>query len=672
MLKIALLDLNHNTLGIHTNTVPLGVCLIAKYLHKTIPDRLEIKLFKLVEKALKTFDYWKPDILGISQYSWNSELNLFISRYIKQQNPDCFIVSGGPNLDLPEKSRIKYLKQHTYIDACVSYDGEIPFTTIVKRLINGESNIDVRKNPSPGTYSLDPETLNLKVSNAKNPRLTTLDEFGSIYAEGLCNEFLDDGFHPFVQTHRGCPFSCTFCHTGDHYYSKMIFQSPDCFEQDMDFLGFRNKNKPNVVLYIANTNMSLFKEDFEIAKIIRKTQNKYGWPKLININSGKNPDNLLEMQKIINFQPAIALQTLTPEVLKNVKRINIPFPDFVNFQNKVSKVTGNPTATELILCLPGETKKSFMQTLEKVMNSGIENIAIFTLMKLKGTPLSTDDSVKKNGYITKYRIVPRQFSIVHGNKIFDTEAVIVASNTMSFEDYLELRGLSFIITVFYSSAEILPFKKFMREQKKDLAKWIFSIQSQIKNYETIYNIYQLFLIETEKELFDSKKELNDFYNIEKNYKNLCLGKIGDNLLRKYKCIVLSDHYNQFLEMVFIEGSKLFDNNAYLINKMLDNLKTFLSTRDMKKYISKDQFFDETRHFHLSYDIQAWLNSSESLDNFQKEMDYTVYLTDETKKHFIDIKKMNHNFELSLQIIYRDGTIMDFWPIWEKNEEQNEK
>ncbi|KPA12364.1 Radical SAM superfamily protein, partial [Candidatus Magnetomorum sp. HK-1] len=442
MLNIALLDLNHNTLGIHTNTVPLGICLIAKYLQKTIPNSLDIRLFKLADKALEVFEYWKPDVLGISQYAWNSDLNLFFSHHVKRINPNCFIVAGGPNLDFSKKSRISYLKKHTYIDACVVFDGEIPFSTIVKKIISGESIDYIKTNPVPGTYSLDPETENLIISKERCPRLETLDEFGPIYAEELCSDFLEQGFHPFLQTHRGCPFSCTFCHTGDQYYSKMIFQSPDIFEQDMDFLGFRNRNKPNTVLYMANTNMSLFKEDFEIAKIIRKSQQKYGWPKLININSGKNPDKLLEMQSIINFQPAIALQTLTPKVLKNVKRVNIPFPDFVNFQNKVSKITGNPTATELILCLPGETKTTFIQTLEKVMNSGIENIAIFTLMKLKGTPLSTEETERKNGYVTKYRIVPRQFSVVNDIKIFDTEAVIVASNTMSFEDYLELRGLS--------------------------------------------------------------------------------------------------------------------------------------------------------------------------------------------------------------------------------------
>jgi len=42
-MKIALLDLNHTTCGIHTNTVPLGLGLIATYLKKTVDHDFDIR-----------------------------------------------------------------------------------------------------------------------------------------------------------------------------------------------------------------------------------------------------------------------------------------------------------------------------------------------------------------------------------------------------------------------------------------------------------------------------------------------------------------------------------------------------------------------------------------------------------------------------------------------------
>ena len=220
----------------------------------------------------------------------------------------------------------------------------------------------------------------------------------------------------------------------------MIFQSPEIFKQDMEYLGKRFSGKHNVLLYIANTNMSQFNQDFPIAYIIREIQEKYDWPRFINVNSGKDTQRLLKMLSIIKFQPGIALQTLTPIVLKNIKRKNIPFKDFVSFQRETMLKTGETSTTELILCLPGETKKSFIETLKTVMNSGVQNIVIYTLMKLKGTPLSSDENAKSYGYVTRHRVVLRQFSIVNGTKVLDTEEVIVGTSQMPYTDYIELRG----------------------------------------------------------------------------------------------------------------------------------------------------------------------------------------------------------------------------------------
>ena len=107
----------------------------------------------------------------------------------------------------------------------------------------------------------------------------------------------------------------------------MLFQSSDLFEKDIEYLGKRYEGREDVTLYIANTNMSLFKEDFEIAYLIKSIQNKYGWPKLINVNSGKDSKKLLKMMDIITWIPALAIQSLNEDVLKDVKNAEkVSFP----------------------------------------------------------------------------------------------------------------------------------------------------------------------------------------------------------------------------------------------------------------------------------------------------------------------------------------------------------
>ena len=430
-MKIAFLDLNHVTRGVHTNTVPLGCCLIATYLQKEVDIDLHIKIFKSVDKATQCFQKWKPDVIGLAQYSWNSELNLLVAKMVKQEKQSCIIVAGGPNLHLTRSSREKFLEANRDIDICIGYDGEIPFTNIVNRLISGESVKDLKSEPVAGTYALSPITEKLVESMEEPPRLSTLDVFGTPYSDGIFDEFLDDNYHPFVQTHRGCPFQCVFCHTGDLYYQKAIFQSPEIFSKEMEALGSRFENQQHVILYIANANMSLFKEDFAIAEIIRAIQDKYNWPRNINVNSGKDTKKLMEMMEIINIRPAIALQTLTEDVLKEIKRINIPFEKYVSFQKEAMVKTEEDSVTELILCLPGETKETFLSTLVRVMNSGVQSIVIYTLMSLRGTKISKEGSIEQYGNIIRHRVVPRQFSKIGHSFVFDTEEVVVGTDRKS-------------------------------------------------------------------------------------------------------------------------------------------------------------------------------------------------------------------------------------------------
>lgn len=666
-MRIALLDLNHMTRGVHTNTAPLGVGLIARYLQKKVGSDLEIKMFKEPARVLDVLTSWTPDVLGVSQYSWNSELNLYFAKLIKMNKPDCLVIAGGPNFDYSESGRIKYFKDYPGVDICVAYDGEIPFAEIIKRLLAGEERASLCRQPPAGAYSFDAESGKIVASAEVPPRLDALDVFGSIYADGFFDEFLDQGFHPFLQTHRGCPFTCAFCHTSDLYYSRMLFLSPGIFRKEMEYLGKRFAGQHDATLYLANTNMSLFKEDFAIAEIIKEIQKKYDWPKIINVNSGKDPKKLLEMMSIIDFQPGLALQTLTPKVLENIKRKNIAFADFMAFQRAILKKTGQTSSTELILCLPGETKETFLETLKKVLNSGVQDICVYTLMYLKGTPLSSREYAERYGYVIRHRIVPRQFSQIRGEKVLDTEEVIVGTNAMSYNDYLELRGLCFIITVFFSSTELIPLKKMLLEYKIDLAQWIFGIHDKIAEVAGLKSCYEAFIKETENELFSSREALIDYFNKPENFQALCSGKLGDNLLRKYKYLVIADNFESFLKLAVAQAKKFLSGKLgeKKANDMLSDLAKYLAARDVKG-VFEDADSIVNRKIHLDYDIPRWFSGPENqakLDEFHGCFEYLISFNENIRKRAGDFVKANKEHDLSLQILYRDGNVREFWPDW---------
>jgi len=518
-MKIALLDLNHTTIGVHTNTVPLGIGLIAKYLKSNIdnPDKYDIKLFKAHEKLIDTLSNWIPDVVGITQYSWNSQLNNFMAKYILELNPDCVVIAGGPNLHTNKDKEKEFLEEYDFIDICVPYEGEIPFLNIIKALSEGKT-----------------------INKIESARINNLDVFGSVYADGLFDELLDDGFHPFLQTQRGCPNRCSYCHTSDKYYSKIIFQSPEVFRKDMEYLGKKYKDNHEVTLYLANTNFGLYERDFEIASIIRDIQNKYNWPKKIDCNYGSDSKKLLRMHNMWKYKmlPAIALQTLTADVLSNINRRNIDFDEFIDFHDKVTDEYGDETWTELILCLPGETRESFIETLRKILNSKVQKLCIYTLMLLNGTPLEDDEMIKKYGMEIKHRIVPRCFTEINGNRVFDTERVVVATNTMSYDDYLFFRKLALLTEVFLSSDKAFKYRVKMIDRGEDIMNYLMHMYNNLNSYPELSWAVDDFMMETENELFNTREELIEFFNKDENYVKLLNGELGDNLLRKHKEIIL--------------------------------------------------------------------------------------------------------------------------------------
>ena len=73
-MNIALCDLNHTTVGIHTETMPLAIGLLGSYIIKSFPGKVDVRLFKFEDDFINEIDNWKPDLMGLSLYSWNTSL----------------------------------------------------------------------------------------------------------------------------------------------------------------------------------------------------------------------------------------------------------------------------------------------------------------------------------------------------------------------------------------------------------------------------------------------------------------------------------------------------------------------------------------------------------------------------------------------------------------------
>ena len=142
-LKVLLCDLRHHTIGVHSTYVPVGIGYIATYFEKMLaPQAFEIKIITHPDEALDLIDQWKPDILGLSSYIWNSNLSYRICEYVKEKNEKILTILGGPEFSSGtgthsfsqtiKKNCLDYLKEKPCIDYYCYADGETGFNSCVK------------------------------------------------------------------------------------------------------------------------------------------------------------------------------------------------------------------------------------------------------------------------------------------------------------------------------------------------------------------------------------------------------------------------------------------------------------------------------------------------------------------------------------------------------------
>ena len=97
-INILLVDPRHDTVGAHSNYIPIGIGYIGAYLKEKLKNEIEveIQLSTKPEEALSLINDFKPNVIGLSNYIWNSGLSNIICEHAKEINPQTLCVLGGP------------------------------------------------------------------------------------------------------------------------------------------------------------------------------------------------------------------------------------------------------------------------------------------------------------------------------------------------------------------------------------------------------------------------------------------------------------------------------------------------------------------------------------------------------------------------------------------------
>ena len=373
-----------------------------------------------------------------------------------------------------------------------------------------------------------------------------LTEIPSPYLSGRLDSFLDGKLLPIIQTNRGCPFSCSYCTEGQNYWSKVKAKPREIVAGEISYISKKISNletdKKRTDFYIADSNFGMYKDDLDTCKVLAEEQRKTGYPKYISVTTGKNKqDRILEAAKIVNGAMRLhgSVQSLDPEVLKNISRSNISKEQIVDLALRSSEI-GTNSVSEVILGLPGDTTKKHFATLKTLVDSAFNSIVMYQLMILPGTEIGSKTTREKYKMQTNFRIIPRCFGIfeVLGKKISvaEIEEICVSNNTLSFEDYLECRKMNVVIQIFFNDRifeEIFFLLKKFNISTWDWLNKIYenSSKTQFKEFNKL--LYD-FLDDSKKELWNNYEELKKFTCDPDNINKFIKGELGSNLILKYK------------------------------------------------------------------------------------------------------------------------------------------
>jgi radical SAM superfamily enzyme YgiQ (UPF0313 family) len=614
--KIYMADLTHDGMMLSSNVFPLSIGLIASYIIKHRPNQVQVELFKYTSDLSNSIATSVPKIVAFANYSWNFSLARAYAETIKEAWPETIIIFGGPNYGLTdEELKIFWSRFGHIIDFYVAKEGEEGFLQLYDGL--RELNFDIKRFKNcrslignvhyfiDGEVVLGPELARIK-----------LDQLPSPYLDGIMDKFFDDKLIPLIHTTRGCPFKCSFCTEGSVYYNK-VEQRIDPLEKEMQYISKRIKGPPD--LFISDANFGMFKQDIKKAEIIKQCQRDYGYPKYIHVSTGKNQkERVIEIVQSLNgaISMAASLQSTDPTVLENIDRSNISAEKLMEVGKKANTAEMG-TYSELILGLPGDTFDKHENSLRDTVTMEFDNIRMYQLIMLPQTKLNTPQSRQEYGMQTGFRIMPRsfgQYSIgEHKFVAVESEEILVASNTLSHEDYVRARELDLTVEILHNGrihSEIVGICNFYGlSWFDDIIMPFYHRRREFS--EGISKMYDAFVIGTSDRLWGSEQELVEF--VTNNIDELLLDERGTNEMSTGKStafFALFQEINKALFTLLSEKLLKSDKNDPWMETYLSEIEHYSVLRKLNLF-SRDEIFSGLFSFDLNLLEKVGFNMNET-------------------------------------------------------------
>lgn len=645
--KIYFADLTHTAQGISASSFPLGISYVVSYATKMLGQDFETTLFKFPKDLVEALTVESPSLLCFSNYSWNFELSYKIASLAKARNPNLITVFGGPNFPTVQEEKEEFLLKRPNLDFYIELEGELGFVDLVKEL--QALNLDAAEFKSKELKTLNVNYINKgKLVAGRVERIKEINDIPSPYLTGVLDHFFTLPLTPMIETTRGCPFTCTFCADGLAIKGKIKRYEKSRVRDELYYIAEHVNNVDELV--ITDLNFAMYPEDLETARVIAEIKDKYGYPIILGASAGKNmPMRTIETAKILKgmWTLGASIQSTDKDVLVSIKRQNISndaYKQLITFGNSLKN---SKTHSEIILGLPGDTKEKHFESLRFGIENECNSIRMFQAMLLPGTEMAAGETRRRYGLKTKYRIIPGCTGIYEffgkSHPVAEIEEIIVGSNTLSEEDYLDCRIMNLLIETFHNNAvflELFSMVTAIGASEFDCIKKLFEHPEWYP--PRIAEIISEFKRHTMKDLYDSFEEANNYVLTPEIIEKYIGGELGTNELLLHRALLFKE-FETITDLIFKSvrevlkaGDKLNDR----VDEYLEELRRFVILR--KKLIFEDCTVSFEQSFNFDFveiqEKQFAVNPNE-LIRLDSPIKYRFYHDGDQQRHINNQKNL---------------------------------
>ncbi len=307
----------------------------------------------------------KPKLLGISVYLWSIQFARQLVEILKRTNPELIIIIGGPEIATPESRMSDAL--FSLADHIIVGEGEEIVAALCEKYLGNKNNI-----PESLHSFVDQKIIHaprVDVSSLKLP-------YGEYSDDDIAHRIL------YVETSRGCPYRCAFCHSSQD--KPLRFFPLDALFQAFQKLIDRGAKSFKFLDRTLNASLT---RSLQILEFFLPWKDRLSLH--FEMVPHEIPEKLLDAMALYPLgaiQIEFGVQTLTQDVADRIHR-QLNAERLLKNLALMREKTGCHIHADLIAGLPGESFSQFADGFTRLQHSGVQEIQLGILKRLKSSPL---------------------------------------------------------------------------------------------------------------------------------------------------------------------------------------------------------------------------------------------------------------------------------------------